>query len=360
MLWQTHIRIANEVLRKLGMPKSSIEASNLREGSIAPDKWKDYPHHHGKSGSIKKHLLDARRLFLNGDSAKAYFCLGVALHYVQDSYTSLSSRSSRHIHWEQQIEQSYFTDDLESLVAAAFRDRPDRREEYTKYAVLLSHRIEGKESTLQVASAPGPGLSFWSDRIWGRPHVDLNFALRASLVIAESVFGPKTSPKLEKELRLALADYEALLKKTELVLANEIIELVKKRDELKKRRRKNGVFQTLRSYFLTLLSKIQNLRAGLKFNGYEQRKHLKEVARAYREATKKLVSPHSGWYNFTIPQIDINSVEKELLSTHEASEYFRISEYTIKELIKKRKISCYYVQNKELIRASELGRVLWT
>ena len=143
-------------------------------------------------------------------------------------------------------------------------------------------------------------------------------------------------------------------------MANEIIELIKKRDELTKRRRKDGVFQTLRSYFLTFLSKIQNLRAGLKINGYEQRKHLKEVARAYRETTKKLVSPHSGWYNFAIPQIDINSVEKELLSTHEASEYFRISESTIKELIKKRKISCYLVRDKELIRSSELGKVLRT
>jgi len=352
-----HIRIANEVLRKLGMPKSSVEASNLREGSIAPDKWKDYPHHHGKSGSIKKHLLEARRLFLNGDSAKAYFCLGVALHYVQDSYTSLSTRSSRHIRWEHQIEQSYFTDDLESLVGAAFRDRPDRREEYTKYVGLLSHRIEGKESTLQLASMPGPGLSFWSDRIWGKPHVDLNFARRASLLIAESVFGPKTSPKLEKDLRLVLADYEAMLKKTELVFANEIMGLIKKRDELKKRRRKGGIFQTFRSHFLTFLSGIQNLRAGLKINEYEQRKHLREVARAYREAAKKLVSPHSGWYNFEIPQTDINRVEKELLSTHEASEYFRISEYTIKELIKKRKISCYHVRGKELITASELGKV---
>ena len=31
MLWKPHIRIANEVLRKLGIPKSGIEASRLRE-----------------------------------------------------------------------------------------------------------------------------------------------------------------------------------------------------------------------------------------------------------------------------------------------------------------------------------------
>jgi len=31
MLWQTHIHIANEVLRKLGMPKSSIETFRLSD-----------------------------------------------------------------------------------------------------------------------------------------------------------------------------------------------------------------------------------------------------------------------------------------------------------------------------------------
>jgi len=54
MLWQTHIRIANEVLQRLGIPKSTIEADRLKEGVLAPDKWGDYPHHYGKSHAIAK------------------------------------------------------------------------------------------------------------------------------------------------------------------------------------------------------------------------------------------------------------------------------------------------------------------
>jgi len=61
MLWKTHIRIANEVVRKLGISKSSIEADRLREGSVTPDKWKDYPHHYDKSGSIREHILEDKK-----------------------------------------------------------------------------------------------------------------------------------------------------------------------------------------------------------------------------------------------------------------------------------------------------------
>ena len=90
MLWKTHIRIAYKILSKLGLPNSTSEANQLREGSIAPDKWKDYPHHHWKSESIRTHILVARKFFLSNNLSKAYFHLGVALHYIQDSFTSLS------------------------------------------------------------------------------------------------------------------------------------------------------------------------------------------------------------------------------------------------------------------------------
>src|SRR3990170_1940601 len=130
MLWKTHIRLANEVLYKLGLPISSPEADGLREGSVVPDKWKDYPHHHGKDGKIRKYIMAARRYFLDEDLPNAYFHLGVALHYIQDSYTSFSSRFEKHNDWEQQIEQARFADDLERLVTRAFSHRENRKQEY--------------------------------------------------------------------------------------------------------------------------------------------------------------------------------------------------------------------------------------
>jgi hypothetical protein len=96
MLWKTHRRITEEVMRKLRIPLTSGEISALKEGVIAPDKWKNYPHHHGKSNAIKQHLVTARYLFLQGDLLNAYFNLGVALYYIQDSYTSFPSFYPNH------------------------------------------------------------------------------------------------------------------------------------------------------------------------------------------------------------------------------------------------------------------------
>jgi hypothetical protein len=60
----------------------------FREGIKAPDKWKNFPHHYGKSEEIKQQIMNSRKCFLHDDYPNTFFNLGVALHYVQDSHTS--------------------------------------------------------------------------------------------------------------------------------------------------------------------------------------------------------------------------------------------------------------------------------
>ena len=311
MLWRTHIRIANEVLRKLGMSTSSVEANRLRDGVVAPDKWKDYPHHYGKSRSIQKHIIEARKFFLKGDLPNAFFSLGVVLHYIHDAYTSLSPIAEHQIRWEQQIEEAYFVDDLEELVRSTFPDHKDRIDRYTEMIRLLSEEIEGKEKTLDVATLHETEHGFWDVCIGGRPDVDLNFALKTSIVIAKSVLGSRTYPKLQTELTDLLMEYENRLREAETVFANEIVELIEKRDNLKRGRR-NGIFTTLRNCFLVLSSKIHDLRIRLKIKQYEQQKHLKAIVRKYKKNANIRVAPHSDWYNTSIPEIDVNIVELQL------------------------------------------------
>jgi hypothetical protein len=88
MLWTTHRRLTKEICIKLRLSNSSIEAKNLIDGVLAPDKWKDYPHHYGRIKSIQQYLLESRRLFLNDEILKGYYHLGIAFHYIQDAYTS--------------------------------------------------------------------------------------------------------------------------------------------------------------------------------------------------------------------------------------------------------------------------------
>jgi len=356
MLWRTHIRIAYKILDRLGIPKSSPEAASLREGIITPDKWKDFPHHHDKESDIEEHIMKARGFFLDNDLEKACFHLGVALHYVQDSYTSLSTRSEHHTRWEEQMDEAYFVDNLHRLVEKTFYDRPDRREEYSERADMLSEKTEGKEATLQLATMPGPGLSFWSYREWGKPHVDVNFALKASYLISESVFGPKSCTKLKEELKSIQQEYQSNLKEAEISLANSIVESVRKRCELENRRRKNGFLQTIRNGFWKGLAKRHRFQARRKMARYKQQKHLKEVLEEYNRTIDKVVMPHRYWYLYTIPKIQRNVVDKELLSIEEASKRLGVEESTVLDLIKSNRIACYQVKDDEFLLKSELAK----
>jgi hypothetical protein len=345
--------LANEILYELGISKSSFEAERFREGSVAPDKWADYPHHYGKEGKIRRYLLEARGSYLKGDMPSTLFNLGVAFHYVQDSYTSLTSRSPKHTSWEEQIEEAQLVSDLANLVEWTFRDRRNLKEEYTRIMRRLSGNIEGEKATLELAVLAGDQY-----QEYGHPKVDLNFAFRVCNSIAKSVLGPKTNPKLQLELNRVLAEHERVLKETEASFADELVRLVKKREELKKKKKSSGALSSVNNYFLALVGGIYSMRIGRKSKHYKEQRHLKKIAQRYRETAQDKAAPHQQWYNITIPQINIQIVKRELVTKQEASYEFLVSESLIKELAEKGRISLYRIKDTELIRRPELTDAL--
>jgi len=125
MLWKTHIRITKEVMVRLGIHLTNEEFSKLKEGVITPDKGRDYPHQYGKSEKIKDYLNKARASYLQNDLPSTYFNLGVALHYIQDSYTTYPSSLPKHQEWEEWIENSYLGSSFEAIQSTV-------RNEYTR------------------------------------------------------------------------------------------------------------------------------------------------------------------------------------------------------------------------------------
>lgn len=355
MLWRTHIRIADEILHKLGISKSCPEAESLRKGVITPDKWKDFPHHHSEEREIEKHIMKARGLFLEYDLNMAYYHLGVALHYVQDSYVSLSTHSEHHHRWEVQMDEAYFADNLQQLVERAFHNRPDRRTEYLERLRMLSDKIDGKKTTIRLATLPAMGLRAWGKKIWGKPYVDVNFALKASYLITKSVLTPKNSPELQEELKHIHQKYEGKLVETEQAFASSIVESIKKRNELENRKRKDGFLQTIKNGFLTISSKRHGFEAKRKLGRYKQKKHLTGVLKRYEKTIEKIVAPHHGWYDYEIPKLDLDVIENELLTVSEASKHAGVEEYQIQALISKGVISSYQTDNEELVRREELS-----
>jgi len=355
MLWKTHIRISREVLRRLGIYLSPEVFQSFKNGIVAPDKWEDFPHHYGKSEKIKENLLKSRGYFLRDDLRNAFFYLGVALHYIQDSYTSLAFSYINHHRWEESIEYSNFTDDLNQTINYALRNNEWERNRCLGLADALSKKAYGRDNTLYLATLTGQVKS----ESFAEPIVDLNLGLRASFVVMESVLSSKNCPSLENQLRVGLSKYEALLRTAELDLSNNIVGLVNERIELENQKvPPSGMVSKIKNLILGVKIGLKERTINSNNNYYNKQKHLHKVSREYMDVANRTVAPFAGWYSYQIPKINPNFVSKELLSLRDVAKVLGENEQSLKELFSKVTVSSYYVGNRELIRRAELDRFL--
>jgi hypothetical protein len=362
MQWRTHNRISNEALRRLGITLSDEVYESFREGIVQPDKERGRydSHHHGRSAEIMDNLVKARRYFLQDDLPYAFFHLGVALHYVQDAYTSVISYDSPknqlwHQNYEQNIEDSSFVFDVEGTIQYAFQDDHYQLSKYSAIARNLSGKVEGKDATLRVATLVG---AHPRDRT-GKPKVDLNLALKASLVVIESILCPIVCPVLETQLKENLAQHETFLGTAEIESSNKVIRLIEERERLvSKKVQSAGVVSKIKNWITSIRISLKNRDALSASRDYFYRAHLKKIANCYAEATNRLIAPYVGWYNFKVPPINIEVVRRDLLSVSEIAGHFGVHKNAIRETLNKGNVARYFVENKELIRRTELNRML--
>jgi hypothetical protein len=357
MLWKTHIRISNEVLRRLNINLPSDVYSRFKEGLLAPDQWQDYPHHYGKSGAIQYNLQRARQYFLQNSQQEAFYYLGVALHYIQDAYTSIISYNSPHNqewhhNYEQSIEDADFVFNVENTIHNFFQDNEYQLNRYSNIANQLSQNIQGKYGTIRIATLVGAIQSQQT----GKPKVDLNLALKTCIVVTESVISSKNNSQLDLALKQSVLRHETLLHETELDTSKEIISLTGEVEKLKRNRvTKSAFIVKLKNGFLSLRIKVKELQLNNKYKGYLQKKHLLRVYANYRNETNGIISPHIGWYNYVIPELNLNRVKNELIPIQEASRIFGGS---LIELVNSGKINSYRIGNQGIIVRSELNSIV--
>ncbi len=109
MRWKNHIAIANAVAERLDLPPDLRHL--LREGSVHPDKEGDKEvrldreglpyrkwvrHHRASKRFIKRLLWRARVAYLEGREEDAVWCLGRALHYIQDGSVAVGPFGIHH------------------------------------------------------------------------------------------------------------------------------------------------------------------------------------------------------------------------------------------------------------------------
>ena len=356
MLWRTHIRISNEVLRRLNVNLSTDTYSKFKAGILAADQWQDYPHHYGKCGAIQTNLQRARQYFLQNNQQDAFYHLGVALHYIQDAYTSVISYNSPNNHewhhnYEQSIEDSDFVYNLENIIQYSFYNNSHQLDKYSNIASQLSKNIEGKHETLRVATLVGKNQS----QQIGKAKVDLNLALKASLVVTESVISSKNNSQLDLALKRSLFRHENFLHESELSTSEEIINLARQVDSLKRKRvTKPGFVIKLKNGILVIRVKMKELQLNHKYTGYTQKRHLLKVQAKYKDETYGIVNPHIGWYNYFIPELNLNIVKNELISVQEESENLGVKEESVTDLVNSGRIRSYKIGNHVVVVRRQL------
>ena len=315
VLLSTHKKIAKRIASELRL--SSKEADYLEKGSITPDYWKDFPHHYGKESQIREYVLKARRFFLDDEKFESLFSLGLAFHYLQDCWVTVSGSSMNHGWWEDQIDDAPFVNDIAEMLkefdlTRSYHGLPvmAARQDEERYLQINDHLLDfeqlcrsnfegydgqfAKDLTLDVATLERPKL--------GTPIFDLNFAYRVSLVVALSVYGSRTSLALQEKLEQTKKEFEVKLKEAEEVLVRKLVELYNRKAELEQ---KGGFFNWLKR--LTC-----NLSIWFNRRRYEKRSHLLEVRRAYHRKVEWESSAFRSWYNITIPELNIEQVKKLL------------------------------------------------
>jgi hypothetical protein len=355
MLWKTHIRITFEALRRLGIPLTNLEESRLKEGVLAPDKWKDYPHHYKKEREIQDNLLLSRKYFLKDDFPNAYYYLGVALHYIQDAYTSMASFYPGHHSWEESIENCNCVSNLEETIHYWLRDNSFERSRCLGLANALSMEPYGKDDTLRTATLSGHEAL----QTFAKPIIDFNLGFRASYLVTKSVLSPRSNSQLDLALKQSLASHETSLHNAELAISTKMIDMAKQVENLENKRiTKSGIVPKLKNWLLSLRVEIKNFQLNSTYNGYVQKRHLLEVSGKYKEATDGIISPNVGWFAYSRPELNFSVIKNQLIPLQEVSKYFMVDEQTIRDSLKKNNASSYVIGDKELVDRKEVNRIM--
>jgi hypothetical protein len=183
---KTHIKLADQVASKIGLNICSQEAAYLRQGSVVPDDWRDFPHHYGKDSAIRSRIVKSRKALLEDRKDEACYHLGVAFHYLADRWTLMTGSDERHASWEQLIEDSSFVENVNRLIERSDMPAQDKSK-YCSFLRKLDYEPLGKDETLQLAS-------LWRPSTWSTPSTDLNVAYKICLKIARSVFSSPIPP----------------------------------------------------------------------------------------------------------------------------------------------------------------------
>jgi hypothetical protein len=378
MLHSSHRKIAQEVIWRLGAPSSRAEMSMLMEGVIAPDVEEVPRHHYDNSHLTNPELQQARSYFLRDDLPNAYYHLGRALHYIQDSYVAcppflpygrrynnfdkeLKRQGDMHGNREQSIDNSYFESSISNIGSLVQRkcDNEFVRTKCDRIVQELSRDIQGRPETFRIADLNrGDDFHPWRGP-WPPPFVDFNLGFLASYVAAKSVLSPKCCPSLDIQIQGLLTSYENQLRSTERAWSDDIIVSIQNRNQLFERIDPNKGF----------VAKIKNWLTGRKIRSadkalfskkgyYQSGSHLEEVRHRYYGEVERIKAQNEGWYIFQIPALNTQAIPRQLLDINTVTKTLGVDYGKMKKMVSDYHHSTYLIGDWEFLDRSNLDGLL--
>jgi len=362
MIWETHRNLSVEALERIGARLSPNERDSLLKGAVAPDEWKmsnqndRTSHHYGRASEIKEYLNLARTYYLNDDLINTYFNLGIALHFIQDSYVSYPSFLSKEKHdsWEQGINRCYISPDFSESINKI--NNKSEAERCARVAKELMNEIQGPMDTIRIATIFSHPKT--NDTI-ANPVVDLNLAYRASYTVAKSILSPKNSVSLDTLINDIYKKYVNMLWQEENSASEQLIKSFEQRNLLQNSIvDRKGFIVKIKNWMTRRKIRSLETQLALNFDDYFDKGHLKRVAWNFKNEVTKVTINYTGWYIYTIHDLDINSVTSRLIHAENANQIVGSDKHVLSNLLTNGSIPSYSVGSKSLIKKTDLDGII--
>jgi hypothetical protein len=95
-----------------------------------------------------------------------------------------------------------------------------------------------------------------------------------------------------------------------------------------------------------------------KYIYYVSKCHLHNVVNQFNLNVREIIAPYAGLYNYRIPPINMNTVCKNLLGVQEVRKNLGLDEVSANELLEKNNVPTLRVRNNQLIKRTDLKRIL--
>jgi hypothetical protein len=282
MKWEAHTRTAQKILSDFDAYHFQKYEKDLINGIIYPDSNDPKPHR-DRDEAVRNNIRKARDRRLEYNPSDSFFYLGMAFHYIQDSWMGIDPDHEDYTRYEKQIDKSTLLDMGEDL----FRYYPVKRNrvltQFKELDKCLSVPLKNTEEMYALISAGSPFES--------TAFLDLNLSYRICRRVAEMVLKPMLKTSLDENLSRLHVEYTEKLVSCE---DNERESLFLLEENIGKS--SQGLLFGVEAW-----KKRQDLNK--KTTLYGNGRHLEKTFKTYRREADALAKPYIDWYNVKIPDL---------------------------------------------------------